>query len=326
MGLPRPCTGETEREFLVRGAESQDTYDLLGDDAGLRQACARGQWLARYDPIVPRVIPREVAFKAPVPERAIPFACIASTGNPCRIEPYTYKVIHDFSSLQLPEEPIPVRFRHFDGWNSVIGRVTYMRIRGRDLYAAGWLVDSGENAVTWIKERVAAGDLLGVSLGTATHAFEYAPNVACANGRIHDGPLLVARKTPIEELSVCPEGLAADKDTYLLMVGMPWLNFARYCDCRLSVAELLKLRRRFDEGNAKLAEVKALAKKKAEEIRAQTREWERQDLLAERAAQLRERQETKANQRDYIRAFDSGRLEVLAAASLERCKPGFCGR
>ena len=53
-----------------------------------------------------------------------------------------------------------------------------MRIRGRDLYAAGWLVDSGENSVTWIKERAAAGDLLGVSLGTETRVFEYAANVA----------------------------------------------------------------------------------------------------------------------------------------------------
>ena len=104
------CRRNGER-ISVRGAESQDTYDLLGDDAGLRQACARGQWLARYDPIVPRVIPREAAFKVPAPERAIPFACIASTGNHCRIKPYTYKVLHDFSSLRLPEEPIPVRFR-----------------------------------------------------------------------------------------------------------------------------------------------------------------------------------------------------------------------
>ena len=145
------------------------------------------------------------------------------------------------------------------------------------------------------------------------------------NSRIHDGPLLVARKTPIEELSVCPEGLAADKDTYLLMVGMPWLNFARYCDCRLSVAELLKLRQCFDAGNARLAEARALGKMKAEEIRAQMREWERQDLLAERAAQLQERQETDANRRERVRAFDSGRLEVLAAALHERCRPGFCG-
>jgi hypothetical protein len=298
MGLQEPCDGETFNEFIFRASESQDAYDLLGPDAPLRRACARGQWMKYADPIKPCAIPQEVAFDGPIPETATPFACICDTGKPCWVERYKYKIVHDFSSFRLPEQPIPVRFRHQQGWGGVMGLATYWRIRGRSIYVTGYLDENGENAAAWVRRAVARGDLLGVSLATGCRVFEFIENVAWVNGKLRDGPFLIARGTPVEELSVTEEGAAADSETYLLALGSPWFDFARYSDCLLSVKELLKLRGHQGREREKFREMHREANERLEQVIARMAQDEHDAAIARNNAEFQQRLESRANDRE----------------------------
>lgn len=320
MGLQRPCDDETRREFLFRCSESQTAYDLFGADEPLRRACARGQWMKYRDPIKSCSIPDEVAFDGPVPETATPFACIADTGKPCWVEGYKYKIVHDFSSFRLPEQPIPVRFRHQHGWGGVMGLATYWRMRWKSIYVTGYLDENGENAATWVRGAVARGDLLGVSLATGCGVFEFVENVAWVNGKLRDGPFLIARGTPVEELSVVEEGSAADSETYLLALGSPWFDFVRYSDCLCSVKELLKLRDHQGREREKFKDMARESLARTADLFGRLAQDKHDAAIARITAERGEWQARRMNERDFVRRFDSGCVESLAAASAERIK------
>jgi len=177
--------------------------------------------------------PKERAPKDPVPDRlellcacdaitleaaapegegeVIPrFTMIAYTGEPMRIEGWRYPVVVDLQGMSIPSQRRPVRFGH--SMYAGVGHTERIAVEGgrliaegivsRDTQAAREVVSSGKRGFPWqasIGAQVAEAD------------FVRAGKSVTVNSRTFDGPVYVARRTVLGEISFVD--LGADGNT-----------------------------------------------------------------------------------------------------------------
>jgi len=177
--------------------------------------------------------PKERAPKDPVPDRlellcacdaitleaaapegegeVIPrFSMIAYTGEPMRIEGWRYPVVVDLAGMSIPSQRRPVRFGH--SMYAGVGHTERIAVEGgrliaegivsRDTQAAREVVSSGKRGFPWqasIGAQVAEAD------------FVRGGKTVTVNSRTFDGPVYVARRTVLGEISFVD--LGADSNT-----------------------------------------------------------------------------------------------------------------
>jgi hypothetical protein len=142
----------------------------------------------------------------PVPR----FTMTAYTGEAMRVEGWRHPVVVDLEGLAIPSQRRPVRFGHsmFAGVGHTErivvdgGKLLAEGIVSRDTGAAREIVASGKRGFPW-----------QASLGASVHQADFvrAGKSVTVNGRTFDGPVYVARRTTLGEISFVD--LGADGNT-----------------------------------------------------------------------------------------------------------------
>jgi hypothetical protein len=138
------------------------------------------------------------------------FAMLAYSGGPMRVEGWKFPVVVDLHGLAIPSQRRPVRFGHsmFAGVGHTEriavedGRLMAEGIVSRDTAAAREVVTSGKRGFPW---------QASIGARVVDAQFVKAGGSAVVNGRSIDGPVYVARKTVLGEISFVD--LGADGNT-----------------------------------------------------------------------------------------------------------------
>jgi hypothetical protein len=236
-------------------------------------------------------------------EQEIAFVMLADSGGPCEFGDYPHPIVHDLSTLKLPDGPTPVLFQH---GGPLIAYADRLKVQGGRLLAWGTMKSSpvdyalGRN----IADAARAGTLWEVSCGTHTNILEYIEcgDAVVVNGRKLKGPLFVARQARLAHLAVVPERGAADTSYVLFDGTVEHLDFAykpslpaRETIIKSKVAYIKAL----DEADVILAEAKALAWRSplAREAERRARLWQ-----AAREEDRRRHYEFIDTYRDWVEA------------------------
>ncbi len=166
------------------------------------------------DRIELRCLPGRIAVEALAVEGevdAVPrFTMVAYTGEPLRVEGWRFPVVVDLEGLSIPSQRRPVRFGHsmYAGVGHTeriaveAGRLIAEGIVSRDTVAAREVVASGKRGFPW---------QASIGAQVAQAEFIRAGKSATVNGRTFEGPLYVARRTVLGEISFVD--LGADGNT-----------------------------------------------------------------------------------------------------------------
>lgn len=138
------------------------------------------------------------------------FTMVAYTGEPMRVEGWRYPVIVDLEGLAIPAQRRPVRFGHsmYAGVGHTeriaveSGRLVAEGIVSRDTGAAREVVASGKRGFPWQAS-------IGAQVTQAD--FVRSGKSVTVNARTYDGPVYVARRTVLGEISFVD--LGADGNT-----------------------------------------------------------------------------------------------------------------
>ena len=138
------------------------------------------------------------------------FSMVAYTGEPLRVMGFAYPVVVNLDGMSIPAQNRPVRFQHsaFEG----VGHTERIAIERGSLIAEG--VVSRETAAA--REIVASGKRgfpWQASIGASIEEIEFIKRgvTATINGRKHVGPVYIAHKTTLNEISFVD--LGADQQT-----------------------------------------------------------------------------------------------------------------
>lgn len=146
---------------------------------------------------------------SPGREEAGRVEAVAYTGNPARINGWPWPLVFDLDGLDIPDRPVPLLRDHDRG--RPIGHGNAI-IRDGQILLEGTLSVPGNESDT---ARTASlnGFPWQASIGTVVTAHEKVPGgkTVFVNGREYRGPVIVARKAKLDEISVLP--LGADDNT-----------------------------------------------------------------------------------------------------------------
>ncbi len=214
MPLPKRHDDEPRAAFVRRCMED-DVMKREFPDSGQRLAVCQKQADVSATGHIDLVCdPGNITIEAAQAEgdgESIPrFTMVAYSGDAMRIEGWRFPVVVDFAGLMIPSQRRPVRFGHSMyagvGHTERIavenGRLVAEGVVSRDTLAAREVVASGRRGFPW-----------QASLGAAVQQSEFvrAGKAMTVNSRTFEGPLYVARKTVLGEISFVD--LGADSNT-----------------------------------------------------------------------------------------------------------------
>lgn len=156
----------------------------------------------------------EVLKAAEGEEDGLPkFKMLANTGNPMEVDGWYYPVVIDFEGAEFAKERTPALMHHDRRLR--LGHTTKQQIktgRAGNISAEGVVSSTTQAATDYVADS-RNGFPFEVSVGARTSEVEFidAGEKVQVNGRTHKGPLYVARKTLIRELTV--DVLGADSKT-----------------------------------------------------------------------------------------------------------------
>ena len=138
------------------------------------------------------------------------FQMLAYTGTPMRVSGWRHPVVLDLAGLSIPSQSRPIRFGHdamagvghTDSIRVEQGQLLASGIVSRDTAAAREVVISSKNGFPW-----------QASVGASVEEFEFVKEhqQVTVNGKQHNGPLNVVRKSTLGEISFVD--LGADGST-----------------------------------------------------------------------------------------------------------------
>lgn len=161
-----------------------------------------------------RCLPGRITLEALAVEgetEAIPrFTMLAYTGEPLRVDGWRFPVVVDLEGLSIPSQRRPVRFGH--SMYAGVGHTERIAVEGgrliaegivsRDTGAAREVVASGKRGFPW---------QASIGAQVAQAEFVRAGKSVTVNSRTFEGPLYVARRTVLGEISFVD--LGADGNT-----------------------------------------------------------------------------------------------------------------
>jgi len=138
------------------------------------------------------------------------FSMVAYTGGAMRLGSWPYPVVVDLAGLRVTRKSRPILKDHDRG--SIVGHTDDIKVSERSLEVAGVISGVGATA----QEVIATsenGFPWQASLGASADKVVFIPEgkTAKANGRDHTGPLYIARKSTLSEVSFV--ALGADDNT-----------------------------------------------------------------------------------------------------------------
>ena len=128
------------------------------------------------------------------------FQMVAYTGTPMRVSGWRHPVVIDLAGLAIPSQSRPIRFGH-DALAGV-GHTDAIRVEQGQLLAAG-LVSRDTPAAREVIASSRNGFPWQASVGASVEEFEFIREnqQVTVNGRQHQGPLNVIRRSTLGEIS-----------------------------------------------------------------------------------------------------------------------------
>jgi len=138
------------------------------------------------------------------------FSMVAYTGDAMRVDGWRNPVVVDLEGMAIPSQRRPIRFGH--SMHAGVGHTERIAVEGGKLIAEG-LVSRDTPAAKEIVVSGKRGFPWQASIGTTVHEVEHvkAGKYVMVNGRRFEGPVYVARKTTLGEISFVD--LGADGNT-----------------------------------------------------------------------------------------------------------------
>ncbi len=138
------------------------------------------------------------------------FSMVAYTGDAMRVDGWRNSVVVDLQGLAIPSQRRPIRFGH--SMHAGVGHTERIAVENGKLIAEG-LVSRDTPAAKEIVVSGKRGFPWQASIGTVVHEVEHvkAGKYVVVNGRRFEGPVYVARKTTLGEISFVD--LGADGNT-----------------------------------------------------------------------------------------------------------------
>lgn len=144
------------------------------------------------------------------------FRMTGNTGAPMRLAGWKYPVVLDMEGVTIPSQKAPVRFQH-DPHHGV-GHTESIGVEGGKLVASG-VISRGTAAAKEVRDSARNGFPWQASVGATADEVEFvkAGQRVQVNGMEYEGPINVARKSTVGELSFVD--LGADPHTDALIAN-----------------------------------------------------------------------------------------------------------
>ena len=148
------------------------------------------------------------------------FSMIAYTGDAMRVDGWRNPVIVDLQGLAIPSQRRPIRFGH--SMHAGVGHTERIAVENGKLIAEG-LVSRDTPAAKEIVVSGKRGFPWQASIGTVVHEVEHvkAGKYVVVNGRRFEGPVYVARKTTLGEISFVDLGADGNTTASIAAAGNP---------------------------------------------------------------------------------------------------------
>jgi hypothetical protein len=176
--------------------------------------------------------------------KARPFKMTAYTGGAMQVGAYGYPVVVDLAGMSLGNSARPILIDHVNDLAYVLGQTTKIEVKGTDLLVAGNVFAENDNA----KQVIALNDKgfkFQASIGARVLNREFVPegSTASVNGKTFNGPINIARKSVLGEVSFVV--LGADDQTSASIAagaagkGSPMKTFEQWLEAKgIAAAEL----------------------------------------------------------------------------------------
>ena len=140
------------------------------------------------------------------------FTMTAYTGGPMRIAGFSYPVVVDLSGLDLSRSSFPVFIGHGQDTDTMLGQTDRVEVVGNNLVASGEVIDVSCKAQQAVQAHD-RGFKWQASIGAVVLLREFVPEgrSAVVNGSTFAGPVIIARKAELGEISFV--FLGADRNT-----------------------------------------------------------------------------------------------------------------
>lgn len=144
------------------------------------------------------------------------FRMTGNSGSPMRLSGWKYPVVLDMNGISIPSQKAPVRFQH-DPHHGV-GHTESIGVEGGKLMCTG-VISRGTAAAKEIRDSAKNGFPWQASVGATADEVEFvkAGQKAAVNGTEIEGPMNIARKSTLGELSFVD--LGADPHTSALIAN-----------------------------------------------------------------------------------------------------------
>jgi len=241
---------------------------------GPGQASAPADWLASAPtefllPRAPVIIEAAADDQGKLPT----FQVTAYTGGRLRVAGFYQPVVIDLSGMSVPDGAVPILLNHDE--NRIVGHAPEVQRLSSRLKLSGVVSGSGD-AAREVVENARNGFPWQASVAVRVESLEEVKERANAqaNGRSFSGPLVIARRSWLAEVSFVPRGADAKTNvkiaaTAAISEGGTAMEFQEWLEGRektaeeLSADELAMLRAEFD-AEMKAAGEKGQAEEKAE--------------------------------------------------------------
>ncbi|TXH50112.1 MAG: hypothetical protein E6Q97_21095, partial [Desulfurellales bacterium] len=173
FGLPRPLQAAGERSDMI----------TLGGTATLTASGSQGE-------------PGRIEIHA-------------YNGGELRVKGYPFPVVVDGQGLEIPSQVRPILIDHHDDADSVLGQTDAIRLdRETGVLSASGVALGVSDKAQRVKALAASGYEWQASIGAVTEEREIVPagETVVVNGKRFAGPLIVARKATLREISFVPTG------------------------------------------------------------------------------------------------------------------------
>lgn len=162
--------------------------------------------------------------------QAVPrFEMLAYTGGAMRLDGFNAPVVVDLAGMVIPDQQRPI-LRDHKSWK-IIGHTEIVTIEGSSLRAAGVISGTGVDAKE-VRANAKNGFKWRSSIGASADALQYIDRgqTAEANGRTFEGPVYIARRSTLQEISFVPIGADGNATASVAAsYGAKQMSFEQWC-------------------------------------------------------------------------------------------------
>lgn len=146
------------------------------------------------------------------------FSMTANTGAPMKLSGWKYPVVMDMEGIHIPHQNVPIRMEHDPRMG--VGHTDKVYVDGGKLMASG-IISRSTEAARDVRESAKQGFPWRASIGASADKVEFvkAGYKATVNGQEYEGPINIARKSSLGEISFVDMGADPHTDAMIAKIA-----------------------------------------------------------------------------------------------------------